>query len=947
VNIRVRTAEMSTRRLTGMGAVATLALAVLVFGCVLAATAGPREALTLRTQTLRQTLARLPPVDQTLAVTASWSQFVSSLGVPQASLTDGQLSNYENQFNSDFTLGVLQPAPVSADWVRMTTAEHGVDSALSGTGGHPVEMEVSYRLPYRGYLRVLAGSLSAPAPAASRPIAGFFPAINVAVTQQTASQFGLKVGSAVRTAGPILSSSGTAPPVTLKVTAVVAEIQPASSFWAADPSLAVPELNVPGTSPPYWTSGVFALPDESAAVQQDYGRGFLSLQWVFPVNFSTLLGDQAQPLDAAVQKIVTEEPPLIGPQGTVTPAVTVSTGLQQTLGGFAGTIVAFIGTAAAVDALLWLLYVSLAVTAAVVLLLAARMIVLRRATELALRRARGASLLQAGLAAGRGAAISCVPAAVIAGAVAVLLVPGPTPPGGWWPGLAVLAVAIGGPAVLGAWQQRLPRSGRGRAAGGYSRPGQTGASQPSLGYGALGYGRRSRRRLRGGVRLVAEVTAVLAAIAGIVVFRQQGSQPGAGLNPYTAAVPALVAIPAVIVVLRIYPLILRGLVRRAARGRSATWFLGLARAARSVLTPTLPAFALVLAITVAAFAGMVRDAVARGEISASWQAAGADVTISSIGTAGAIPAAAQHAFAAVPGVAHTAVVSQWIVTAPNGTVLTVLAVDPASYAALVASSRTWPAVDPGLLTGHRVLASPRALAEFAGAKTVTLTSSNGVPPMQVQVAGTLSGTPALTAGGAFVLMPESLIAHEPSVAPNFMLLNGPEIDTARLTALANSMVPVPATTVRSELLGQLTGAPLQRGAFLLFALALAAAAGLGLAVMLLQLALGAADRDASLARLATMGLGHGQRTQLVLLEVLPAVIAAAVAAIASALLLPRIIAPAISLSVFTGSSAGVPLVPDVASVALPIAGLIVVAAITLTIEIRTRRSVASTLRGGE
>jgi hypothetical protein len=37
----------------------------------------------------------------------------------------------------------------------------------------------------------------------------------------------------------------------------------------------------------------------------------------------------------------------------------------------------------------------------------------------------------------------------------------------------------------------------------------------------------------------------------------------------------------------------------------------------------------------------------------------------------------------------------------------------------------------------------------------------------------------------------------------------------------------------------------------------------------------------------------------------------------------------------------------VASVALPIAGLIVVAAITLTIEIRTRRSVASTLRGGE
>ena len=214
--------------------------------------------------------------------------------MPEASLTDGQLSNLEDQFNSDFNTGVLHLAPVSADWVSMTTSEHGVDSALSGTGGHPVEMEVSYRLPYSGYVRVLAGSLSAAAPAASSHIAGFFPTINVAVTQQTAGKFGLKVGSAVQTVGPQRPSSGTAPPITLKVTAIVAESQPASSFWEADPSLAVPELNVPGTAPPYWTSGVFALPDESAAVQQDYGPRFLNVQWVLPVNLSALLGDQAQ-----------------------------------------------------------------------------------------------------------------------------------------------------------------------------------------------------------------------------------------------------------------------------------------------------------------------------------------------------------------------------------------------------------------------------------------------------------------------------------------------------------------------------------------------------------------------------------------------------------------------------------------------------------------------------
>jgi putative ABC transport system permease protein len=944
--MKARTADMNTRRLTGMGAVATLALGVLVFGCVLGATAGPREALNISSQALRETLGRIPPLGQTITASTSWSDFFQNVNVPQASYTDSQLSNLQDQFNSDFNQGVLHLAPVSADWLSMTTSELNVDSALTGTGGHPVEMQVSYRLPYKGHLRVLAGTFSAPPPAASGHIAGFFPTINVAVTRQTAAKFGLKVGSVVRTVGPPLPLWGAARPISLKVTAIVAESQPASSFWAADPSLAVPALNVPGTSPPYWTSGVFALPGESAAVQQDYGPGFLEMQWVLPVSFSGLLGDQAQPLAAALRRIVGEQPPLAGPLGSVANVITVSTGLQQTLGGFISTVAAFTGTVAAVDALLWLLYVSLAATAAVVLLLAARMIVLRRATELALRRARGATLLQTGLAAGRGAAVSCLPAGVLGGAAAVLLVPGHTPPGGWWPGLAVLAVAIGAPAVLGAWHHRLPRSGRGRSAGGYSRPGQRGPSQPRLGYGALGYGRRGRRRFRGGARLVAEVTAVIAAIAGIVVFRQQGSQPGSGVNLYTAAAPVLVAIPAVLVVLRLYPLILRGLLHGAGRGRSTTGFLGLALAARVALSLVLPAFALVLVVTVAAFAGMVRNAVTRGEISASWQAAGADVTISDTGTAVAIPASAQRAFATVPGVQQAAVVSEWLVTSPNGTPVTALAVDPAAYSALVATSRPWPAVRPGLLSGNGVLASPGALAIFNGDRSVRLTSDNG-PPMQVRVTGTLSGTPALTAGGAFVLMNESLIAHEPNIAPNLMLLNGPGINVARLTALVNRMGPAAAVTVRSQLLQQLARAPVQRGAFLLFALALASAAGLALAVMLLQLALGAADRGATLARLATMGLGTGQQTRLVLLEVLPAVIAAAVAATASALVLPKVVAPGINLSAFTGSSAGVPLVPDVASVALPIAGLIVMATVTLAIEIRARRTIAPVLRGGD
>jgi hypothetical protein len=99
------------------------------------------------------------------------------------------------------------------------------------------------------------------------------------------------------------------------------------------------------------------------------------------------------------------------------------------------------------------------------------------------------------------------------------------------------------------------------------------------------------------------------------------------------------------------------------------------------------------------------------------------------------------------------------------------------------------------------------------------------------------------------------------------------------------MVPAAGTVIRSEILESLTGAPVQRGAFELFILALVTAAGLGRAVMLLQTAAGSAVR--------------------------------------------------------------VPLTTDAASFLLPIAGLVLVAAVTLGIEIQARRGVVATLRRGE
>ena len=89
----------------------------------------------------------------------------------------------------------------------------------------------------------------------------------------------------------------------------------------------------------------------------------------------------------------------------------------------------------------------------------------------------------------------------------------------------------------------------------------------------------------------------------------------------------LLAVPVVLVMLRLYPLVLRGLLAASAHGAGATGFVALSRAARSSLTGVLPAFGLVLALSLATFAGMVNDGITRGEVAASWQTTGADATV--------------------------------------------------------------------------------------------------------------------------------------------------------------------------------------------------------------------------------------------------------------------------------------------------------------------------------
>jgi putative ABC transport system permease protein len=913
-------------RLTGIGAAASVTLGLLAGGCVLAATAGPRQTQATGTRALRQTLGSVSPLDKSVAATTNWSLVNTEYGGlsggeggPAVELSQSNLATVTSQLRNDFSGGPLTLAPRSADWAALTSEPYDVGTKLPSLKGIPAKLEVAYRYPLAGHLRLVAGSM----PTAPLGGADADQGIDVVVTQPMASRFGLEPGSKVTIGVPSDLDPGLISQLPLVVTGIVEATDPDSLFWKTDSLVPGPSLSITAAGT-FWVGAFIADPGELGATQQIFGQAGLVMQWQFPVNTASLRGEPPA-LYNQVNDITNRNPKLTGYVAPISDGLTVTSGLLQPL-------VDLVQESNAVNLVLLMVYVGLAVASAVMLLLAARMIAVRRAAEFTLLRARGASLRQLFWLGFLGAALPCVPAAVLAWALAVLLIPDAAPPGpaAWWPGLAALVIATAGTGWAAARTHRLPRRRR--------------AARRAQG----------QRRARPWVtRVIVEVTAAAAAIGGIVIARTQSGK----VDLYASGAPVLVAVLAVIVILRLYQVLVRALARASARRRGVVGFVGLTRASAATATFALPALTLVLAVTIASFTGMVKAAVDRGEVAGSWQAAGADVAVAAPwaqnAAASLISPSAAAAMAKVPGVTHAASVLVVPLSVDGGAVVTGLVVDPASYAALVTSSIVFPPVNPALLgaTGGNkgltpVLASPQAAADLAAPGANAIFAQEGIPGLRVRVAGELQSTPAMPGGGAFIVIPQSALgAHH---AANLVLLNGPSINMTRLRAAAT---PTSANaelliSTRSAALQQLAGAPLQQGTFVLFALAIGYAIALALAVLLLQLALGAPDREVILARLATMGLPERRRGLLAAVEVLPAIIAAAVGAIVCASALPQVVDPALNLSVFTQSQVPVPLQPDAASFALPLAGLALVTVIALGYEVRSRRrrGVAVTMR---
>ena len=899
-------------RAVGAATGSALALALLVGSCVFAAMAGPALSVHTRSQALHQTLAGLTATTEAVQMNGDYGGFISNMGPalqggPISDLTQSQFTELTSQMGRGLA---ATPLPLAAGaWASLsskllTVASGAAPSATAGGAALPPRLEVVYRDPLTTNAQLVTGTYATTGVPAG--------AVAVAVTPQTAARFGVHPGSRLQVTTP-------AGPVVLDVTAIVRARDPASTFWNADSTVGTPSLNDPQTPKAYWSGGVFTDPGALLAMENALAGPGLELAFEYPLAVGGVDANQAQALYNDLNRACTTTPTVPGALAPGAATLTVSSPLISPLS-------AFLVTQAGIQTVLLLLFVSLIVISAAVILLAARMIVVRRGEELAMLRARGGSLGQTALVMLRGALVATVPAAAIGAGLAIAAIPGDAASSGLAWSLAGIAVAIAlaGPPLIAAWQ--------------YRRPAPT--ANPARITGA-----ETRRRRVAWRRPVAEVTACAAAVAGLVVLHDQGVPAGGQINLFLTTAPVLVAIPVVLIMLRLYPLVIRGLLWLSARRSGATGFVALSRASRSSLIGVVPAFALVLALTLATFAGMVNNGITRGETAAAWRTTGADVLIQPGPTSGSVTPATVRAIAAVRGVrAATAVWStNWV--SPYFQPVTVIGVDPVGYAAVSATTpfAALPVAKIGAKTGGvlplgavvPVLASPAAAAAL-GTKPAQLTAIYPVGPIQVRVIGVLDSTPAQPSGGSYVVMPlQTLPGQAGAPAPNMILAGGPAIDDHQLSAVVNKVLPGSFVTFRANVLAALSSSPLQHGAALIVALILAEAGALGLFIVILGLALGSAERELTLARLTVMG--HERDTRLVMAETMPAVIAAVVAGVACALLLPGLIGSSIDLSAFSGTSAPVQFQPDALALALPAAAALVLALAALIGETRVLR----------
>ncbi|MGW4684616.1 hypothetical protein ACWEPM_06765 [Streptomyces sp. NPDC004244] len=775
----------------------------------------------------------------------------------------------------------------------------------------------------------------------ARLVAGRWPSggspegpVPVALSQQAADTLNVRLGTVLE-GTPDLSGQ----PLTAEVVGLYAAHDEDDAYWTELPCLTHACANLTPDSLPkkFWQTAALVGPDGIGRLGP-WGEGSEDF-WRIPVDTAALRADQLAAVRQEVASYTVGRTASGLARATGRDDLRVASRLPQLLTQAEGRQQAAAPLAAIGPA-------GVAGVAVVVFCLAGALAADRRQAELRLLLARGGSRTGiVGRLLGEGA-VTVVPAAVAATALAVLLLPTPR-----WAGtllaaaaatlLALLAFPVRAAVLLAPPRPPAPRR-----------------------------------------RLVAELLVLAATAAAVYEVRRRGIAPaGQGTDPLLVAAPLLLALSGGLLLARLQPAAVGVLARAAGGGRGLVGFLGLARAARGTGGRTrpsaLPLVALLLAVTTGGFGATVLDAVDSARVRAGRLAVGGDVQISAP-AGSAVPEAMSRAAAALPGV-RTAV-EVWtdddafvFGTAQGSTQVTVVLADPVRYAELartVGRGRFDPALlapsSPGAGAGAGGAGSAdapvpalfsSALARLAppGGDSFRLHLNSG-GELRIRGAGVVDGTPARPdGGGAVVVLPagQATAALPRNPRPDRWYATG-TVDADRLRALVRDTAPagqadgfqVATSAAVASGLGQ---DPLQRSAGRLFWGSLAGAVGFALLAVLLTLVRAAPERAAVLARLRTMGLRPRQGVGLILVEALPLAVGATVGGAVAGLACVALLGPAVDLSTLVGAPMPAGLRPAVLPVLAQASGLAALVALAVLVEaaVSGRRQITTELRAGD
>lgn len=842
------------------------ALFVLVLVTAFLAAALPRSVDRYQDSALRTSLAGASPLARGLDLTDSYDP---TLSAGQDPVAPGAVDAVEKAFQR-----MVRP-PVrllrnSAVYGVRTGAESDVtDQALPRFSSHDPGASLVAQAGLDAHVKLVSGKMPGPLDV---PDSGARPLnVDAAITEQTAKTLRLTVGRQVH-----LVKQGTRTPLTVTVTGIVAPLDPASLYWHMDDDLLRPQKTAPtpplGEEPKFYWHFTLLVNRTAADAFPLLGSG-ASLYWHHPLDASKLTAHDVPALQRELASF---------DSGAQAAALQASTHSQvHSTGSIATVLAAFTAERDAVNPLVLIAEVGAATTALAVLLMAGGLAAERRRDEIALLRSRGGSLR--GILrrlAGETTAVA-LPAGVIGTALALLVLPTDRWSQAVLLGAVVTVVALLTLPLRAAWSVRRPRPA--------TREDLTAA-------------RPSRRRL------VVELTLTVLMAGAVVALRQRGTS--GGTDPFLAAAPVLVAVAAAVVLLRVYPLPLRLLARPAARLSGAVTHLGLARAGRSPATGQLPLLALLVALTLASFGGSVLSGIDHGRDRAATATVGADLRIDALHTlAPQLPGELSK----VPGIGRmvTARIEPDSPDAVFTEPYSLVVVDPVAYAGLTRAIGL-PAFPASAFAGYDgrgplpAVLSPR-LATAIGDSTDRINTGVGIA--EVRRAGVLSFTPA-TPGGEFVIISSAqlaaqhkgLVGYDLFTRPTTLLAMaapGRTIDAKALRDVVRNTTASATALLRTDQRAAMNDSPLQHGARSLYLASVAVGGAYSALALLLSLLQAAPQRATLLARLRTMGMNRRQARRLVLLEMLPQVLLAAIGGVLVGLAVIPLLGPGVDLKALT------------------------------------------------